>query len=448
MLAKQNGICVVQGLALAILLPVAAGAFAEGPPIRRTGAAVDGGQSCTACHRSFIPANSGPGRVTLTAASYTPGVKQNLVVTVEDPQASRWGFELTARLRSDETKEAGTFTPVADTIRVACDDGSTLGSAPPCNGAREFATHLVASTQAGQTGHGTFTVEWTPPAQDVGEIIFYFAGNAANNNGNFTGDYIYTSSMVIRPACNLTSKPTITDIFDAASFRPVITSGQLMSVKGTGYSSSSGTFIAYSSDLVGGKLDTKLACIAVEVGGKRAPVYSMVSTQVNVQAPQLDATGSLNVQVIANPGTSNELRSDVKSVQVQAVAPALFTIDGKTAAGRNASKQLQILGLEVPAAPGDVVTIYGTGFGATNPAWGTGEFPDRVSPLTGALTVTIGGVTLQSADVPYAGASADAPGFYQFNLKIPATLPDGDAAVKMTIGGASTQDGVIVPVKK
>ena len=143
--------------------------------------------------------------------------------------------------------------------------------------------------------------------------------------------------------------------------------------------------MAYSSDLVAGKLDTKLACIAVEVGGKRAPVYSMVATQVNVQAPQLDATGQLNVQVIPNPGAANELRSDVKTVTVQAVAPGLFTADGKTVSGRNASKELKILGLETAAAPGDIVTLYGTGFGPTNPAWGTGEFPNQISPLGGQL---------------------------------------------------------------
>lgn len=445
---KFEGIRVFRVLAAAAIWPMAAGAFSTGPPVNRTGALIDGGRNCTACHTTFAPANSGPGRVSLSAVAYTPGVKQNLTITVEDPQAQRWGFELTARLRSDQTKTAGAFTPVANSIRVVCDDGTTLGSPAPCNGLKEFATHLQPATQVGQTGKGTFTIEWTPPATDVGEIIFYFAGNAANNSSSPTGDHIYTSSMVIRPVCNLTVKPTITEIFDAASFRPAISSGQLISIKGTGYSSSSGVFVAYSSDLVAGKLDTKLACIAVEVGGKRAPVYSMVATQVNVQAPQLDATGQLNVQVIANPGAANELRSDVKTVTVQAVAPGLFTADGKTVSGRNASKELKILGLETAAAPGDIVTLYGTGFGPTNPAWGTGEFPNQISPLAGNCTVTMGGVTIQAADVLYAGASGDAPGFYQFNLRVPATLPDGDAAVKMTIGGVSTQDGTVVPVKK
>ena len=160
------------------------------------------------------------------------------------------GIQLTARLRSDQTKTARAFTPAANSIRVVCDDGTTLGSPAPCNGLKEFATHLQPATQVGQTGKGTFTIEWTPPATDVGEIIFYFAGNAANNSSSPTGDHIYTSSMVIRPACNGTVKPTITEIFDAASFRPAISSGQLISIKGTGYSSSSGVFVAYSSDLV------------------------------------------------------------------------------------------------------------------------------------------------------------------------------------------------------
>jgi uncharacterized protein (TIGR03437 family) len=443
---RNDATRVLQFLALAAMLPLAAWARSNGPPVMRTGAAVDGGLTCTACHRTFAQVNSGAGKVAVTAASYTPGVKQNITITVEDPDANRWGFEVTARTRSDENKTAGAFTAVADRVRVAC-EGPGDGAAPPCNGLKEFATQVTASSQQGTKGKGTWTVEWTPPAEDVGEVIFYVAGNAADGTATNANDRIYTSSTVIRPACNITAKPTVSGASDSASGR-AISGGALVSVYGSGFSSSRSLFVAAGSDLVGGKVDTKLGCVAVEIGGRRAPVWALNNTQINIQAPPIDAAGNVNVVVIANPGTSNELRSDARAVTAAALSPAFFVSGGKYIAARNASKSNQQVLPATPAAPGDVVVLYGTGFGATNPNWGTGEFPDKVSPLTGTVTVTIGGVTLQPADILYAGAAGDAPGFYQFNLRLPASLPDGDAAVKITVGGFSTQDGTVIPVTK
>ena len=109
-------------------------AFSGGPPIRRTGAPADGGTDCSACHRTFAPANSDSrGFVRISAVSYTPGKKQLIRVQVYHPDAKRWGFELTARLTSDENLKAGTFTPSA-TVQVKCDPAGNA----PCGNDREF----------------------------------------------------------------------------------------------------------------------------------------------------------------------------------------------------------------------------------------------------------------------------------------------------------------------
>jgi uncharacterized protein (TIGR03437 family) len=38
------------------------------------------------------------------------------------------------------------------------------------------------------------------------------------------------------------------------------------------------------------------------------------------------------------------------------------------------------------------------------------------------------------------------PGLYQLNVTIPASTPNGDAALSATIGGQTTQAGVLVSV--
>src|SRR5262249_14584533 len=107
-------------------------AFSTGPPIMRTGAAVDGGLACNVCHISFSLNDDSGGSVVIRANAYTPGVKQLIEVQVNHPDAQRFGFQLTARLASDETKPAGAFT-VDDNIRVRC---APAGDAP-CNCALE-----------------------------------------------------------------------------------------------------------------------------------------------------------------------------------------------------------------------------------------------------------------------------------------------------------------------
>lgn len=95
------------------------------------------------------------------------------------------------------------------------------------------------------------------------------------------------------------------------------------------------------------------------------------------------------------------------------------------------------------------MTVYATGFGTTSPAWQAGELPDRASFVTGPVQVTLGGVMLTPAEILYAGlAPSQISGLYQFNLRLPATLPDGDLPIVISIGGLLTQAGASLPVRR
>ena len=102
-----------------------------------------------------------------------------------------------------------------------------------------------------------------------------------------------------------------------------------------------------------------------------------------------------------------------------------------------------------PAKPGEVVSLYGTGFGATNPSVPAGQLASGVASITTPITVAIGGATLSSSDVLYAGLSPGSiSGLYQFNVRIPASASDGDLPVIITIGGVQTQTGATIPVQR
>jgi hypothetical protein len=135
---------------------------------------------------------------------YTPGSRQHLVVTVSDPQQQRWGFELTVRQASDSTAQAGTFTPGPDGFtQVACADTAFQNASHgPCDSSLplQYIEHTSVGTRPGQTGSATFEFDWTPPMTNVGNIVIYVAGNAANGNRLPTGDHIYTKTYTLTSA--------------------------------------------------------------------------------------------------------------------------------------------------------------------------------------------------------------------------------------------------------
>jgi hypothetical protein len=178
-------------LSLALLLgssPTLLG-HSFGAPPGVTGAPGDG--LCTQCHIGTANSNGGSLMLSvLNGSTWTPGQPLNLKVTLADPTAMRWGFELTARLASATSSEAGTFT-----LTQASDTQiETAGSL-------QFVTHTTAGTKAGTTGSSTWEVAWNPPTDlSAGTVTFYAAGNAANNSGTPIGDHIYTTSLNVNAA--------------------------------------------------------------------------------------------------------------------------------------------------------------------------------------------------------------------------------------------------------
>lgn len=443
-----------------ILLPLLASipfillAFSTTPLIRRAGApSDDNGATCTACHQ-----NSGTlsGSVSLNITSYTPGQTQLIHVTIADPQAVRWGFQMTARPLNDTTQEAGTFTPVDPTlVTVRCDNGTSTGSAAPCNGVREFAQHAMAPVTGLGAGF-TFDVNWTAPAQEVGNIVFYVAALAADGKSDTAGDRTYTARVTVPlsadAACSNTRPPNLQQIIDAAAFTNKLASGGLWTIKGFDFETSNLKRTAGPGDLVNNAFPNVLGCIAVEVNQQRVPITYVQTDQINFQGPVV--SGPVTIQVVSNAGKPNEVRSAAANVTVLPVAPAFFTFNGSSIAAQFANTADIVANPGVvqgarPAKPGEIVTLYGTGFGATNPAVAPGALATGISNVTTTpVTVTIGSVTLASSDVLYTGLSPGSiSGLYQLNVRIPASTADGDIPVVVSVGGVQSPSGATIPVK-
>ena len=430
------------------VVPVLIHAYSGGPDPRKTGAPGDG--LCIECHAPA--ANTGSGNVQIAfpaGLTYTPGTKQRLTVTVTDSAANRWGFQLTARLATNETNgQAGAFESVDASTQVICEDGrpkqaqGCLASAP-----LEFIEHTLSGT-----GSNTFALDWTAPASDVGEVHFYVAGNAANGNGqNDPGDLIYTANYSLTAAAT-EPKPAIAQggVVNAWNSQAVFSDSSWVSIYGSNFTTSQRTW--RTDEIVGGKLPTALDGVQVSINGVPAYVYFISPNQLNVQAPSDGAVGPVQVQVTTPGGAS-----DPVTVTKQALAPAFFTWAGSVVGGEKylgavisdgtfAGKTglLQPLGINTrPVKPGEVVLMFGTGFGSTNPDMPAGKVVETPSRMSADVQIFFGDTPAEILDTGYLIFSGE----YQFNVKVP-NLADGDYKVAAQMGSVRSQDNVFITVQK
>jgi uncharacterized protein (TIGR03437 family) len=455
-------------LSLLFAAPVALLAESATPSIGYAGAPTDhNGQNCSTCHNSFGAANTDTrGSLTADITSYNPGVQQTIRIVVQHPQAQRWGFQITIRGVSDETQSAGDFS-LSNSVQVVCDDGSRFGAAPPCStpGIKEYAEH----TNAPRTATGAsfeFDVVWTPPTNEIGNLHLYISAVAADGDSTVAGDRVYTLTRTLPAtgACSIPGRPTLQTAYNAASYLPQFSSNALVQIKGLGFQVAGRTRSVGLGDISNNSFPTVLSCVSVLVSGPGIPqpgallpILYVQTDYINAQMPEFSGTGPVMLTVIINPGKPNEQRSDVATLTaLQPFAPAFITFANSTSIAAEDAVAFTIIASPSvvpgarPAHPGEIVSLFGTGFGDTNPLVPAGQIDSGIANVTSPITVTIGSVTLSPSDVLYAGLSPQSiSGLYQINVRIPASTPAGDIPVTITMmnGAQTTQSGATIPVQ-
>jgi protocatechuate 3,4-dioxygenase beta subunit len=242
--------------------------------------------------------------------------------------------------------------------------------------------------------------------------------------------------MGFTPSDPVGSKPSIlaqNGVVNGAGYQAGVTAGAWLSIFGDNLAPGSRMWNA-STDVVSGKLPTSLDGVSVSISGKPAAVYYVSPNQLNVQAPSDDSAGSVQVTVTNANGTSDPVTANLSTY-----LPGLFLLPRNYVAAVHADgSYIGPAGLfdAVPttaAKSGESISLFGTGFGPTNPRVAAGELFQGAAQLTAAVEVRIGST---NAEVTFAGLSS--AGLYQLNIVVP-NLPDGDHDVVAKIGGARTQ---------
>jgi len=235
-------------------------------------------------------------------------------------------------------------------------------------------------------------------------------------------------------------------VVNGASGLAGIASGSWVTIFGTNLATTTRTWTA--ADFQSGRLPVSLDGVSVKINNRDALVYFVSPAQINVLAPSDVATGVVSVTVTTPRGTSA-----AATATYQKYAPALFTFDPSNkiypAAVHTNGTYIGPAGLfgsaaaTVPAAPGDRILLFGTGFGPTNPAVDAATLFSGAAPLESPndLSILVGG---QRATVEFAGLVGS--GLCQFNIVVP-NIADGDQTLLVQIGGQRSQSALRLAVK-
>jgi uncharacterized protein (TIGR03437 family) len=368
-------------------------------------------------------------------STYTPGVVQSVVVTVTDPAFASFGYQTSPRIVGQETTASGgTLAPVdADAQFYPASGGSPLN-------------WIAAGEDLTGSPTNIFHFNWTPP--ESGTVIFYVIGMGAIGNGNpEPTEHVYANTFTLTPAPASPPPPSITSggIVPVYSTVKTIQPGEWVSIYGAN--------LAGSSAIWSGNFPKSLGDASVTINGNAAYLWSVNATQINLQAPDDTATGSVPVVVTTANGTVTS------TVTLARFAPSFSLLDSKhvsgiilrtDGSGSQGGGAYDIIGPTgnslgyptVAAKAGDTVELFAVGLGPTSPAVPAGQVFSGAAPTTSPITLLIDNVSVTPT---FAGLSS--AGLYQINLTVPAVLGTGDVSLVATVSGVQTPPNVVISLQ-
>jgi uncharacterized protein (TIGR03437 family) len=188
----------------------------------------------------------------------------------------------------------------------------------------------------------------------------------------------------------------------------------------------------------------------VTIGGKNAYVAYVSPGQVNVEVPDGVGIGQGVPLILKNAaGTSPPYLLTVSGVAPAILAPAAFSAKGTQYAvailpdGSYAAPAGVIPGVSTrPAKAGEVVVLYGIGFGPVSPALASGTLATQSTQLATSFQALLGQLPVTAQ---YDGLAPGFTGLYQINLQIPQVAA-GDYPLTLQVGGTVVSTGTYISV--
>ncbi|MFN0168047.1 MAG: BACON domain-containing protein, partial [Bryobacteraceae bacterium] len=390
---------------------------------------------------STTPANL---TVTATPGNLAAGT-YNGSITIASQDASNSPVTVNVTLTLSAGPATLTANPAQVAFNIALGSGPAsqtvaLGStgAPISFSASSIVSQWLSVSPSSGTTPATLTVTVNPATLGLGVhsgAIVVSAPGATNPS----------LSLNVQVTVATQARPVISQIQQGGSFAPVIAPNTWIVIKGSNLAGT--TRVNRPDEIVNGSYPTSMDGVRVSVNGRPAFLYYISPTQLNVAAPDDPAVGSVPVTVTVGAQTS-----EVATAQMQQFAPGFFLWPGNQVVATSADNfQWRVRpgtfegAQTVSAQPGEVVVLWGTGFGPTNPPTPAGQVVVNAGFVVNAVRVTVGGT-----EAEYFGAAMtpDFTALCQVAIRIPANAPDGDLPVVVTMGGISSPTNAVISVRR
>ena len=219
-----------------------------------------------------------------------------------------------------------------------------------------------------------------------------------------------------------------------------------------------GAGLAYSRravtdrDIRGGQLPTELDGVRVFVDGLAAPLYYVSPQQINFLIPYI--TGARFPTQVKLWVTLDGRRGPEIDLPLNETAPALFQLDATTpivtavreAEGSDEKKPV-VISKDEPARPGEIITLWATGLGRTEPPVAWPQLPREALRIANRhrFQVLLDGSAIPATNVDYVGVAPNFAGLYQINVRLPEDTGK-DPEIRIAIGDTVSPAGLRLPV--
>ncbi|MCS6953689.1 MAG: family 16 glycosylhydrolase [Bryobacteraceae bacterium] len=252
-------------------------------------------------------------------------------------------------------------------------------------------------------------------------------------------DYVRVYARAAKPSVRAPG-----GVVNAASFREGFAPGSWVTVLGTELAGAPRPW--RDADIVSGKLPEQLDGVGVRFNGKPGYVAYVSPGQINVLAPQIHP-GPVEIRVIRDGVPSDPVTAEARTFD-----PAFFLWAGKYVVATRTHFTSLVAPQELfpgrdasPARPGEIVILWGTGFGPTDPPAEEGRAVSGERRLRHEPEIRIGGLHAEYLGGALTPGSA---GLYQIAVRVPETAPDGELPLTAAVGEARSPDNVFLAIER
>lgn len=208
-----------------------------------------------------------------------------------------------------------------------------------------------------------------------------------------------------------------------------------------------------ATDFDGPVAPTTVENVSVTVNGVRAAISYVSASQVNIQLPtEIPTGGTVSVVVNYRGATGNLATFAIRERAPGILAPPTFKVGDKqyvvavrpngTFVGNGSVPGTP----NAPAAAGETIVLYGTGFGPVTPSSAQvfGRVAEGTTQLVSNVDFFFGDAR---AVVSYAGLAPGLVGVYQFNVVVPSGVRSGDQPLRVVLASEDVPQSLLIPMQ-